>query len=257
MYCWWKYIKIYHCGNFFLCQKLKSSVSIQLKPILDIFLRGFSLSSCPQHSLKVILHYSHLSFKVCTQLWIDFSYFHPDCPKSGLNVIELGRVYSHSKTIIMNLIQIMIFIDTVAYRPVSKRWLCKQQPLLGNARYKHARNNKITVTQPVSRQRMGKQASTTIEWLLETVFSVRSVQSGYKEDNWGRTSYLRVESPAMKERVSCKSATLRKRLYVCCRYSETVISTLLKSVARVRLVKTEEIYRVLVISEVRRSAIEL
>jgi hypothetical protein len=30
-------------------------VCIQLKPILDIFLSGFSLSSCPQHSLKVFL----------------------------------------------------------------------------------------------------------------------------------------------------------------------------------------------------------
>jgi hypothetical protein len=46
----------YHCSNFFLCQELKSRVSfIQLKPILDISLRGFSLSSCPQHSLKVLL----------------------------------------------------------------------------------------------------------------------------------------------------------------------------------------------------------
>jgi hypothetical protein len=26
-----------------------------LKPILDIFLRGFSLYSCPQHRLKVLL----------------------------------------------------------------------------------------------------------------------------------------------------------------------------------------------------------
>jgi hypothetical protein len=26
-----------------------------VKQILDIFLRGFSLSSCPQHSLKVLL----------------------------------------------------------------------------------------------------------------------------------------------------------------------------------------------------------
>jgi hypothetical protein len=46
----------YHCSNFFLCWKLKSRVSfIQLKPILDILLHGFSLSSCPQHSLKVLL----------------------------------------------------------------------------------------------------------------------------------------------------------------------------------------------------------
>jgi hypothetical protein len=34
---------------------MKSRVSyIQLKPILDISLRGFSLSSCPQLSLKVL-----------------------------------------------------------------------------------------------------------------------------------------------------------------------------------------------------------
>jgi hypothetical protein len=44
---------------------------------------------------------------------------------------------------------------------------------------------------PVSRQQIGKHVPaatdthTTIELLLETVFSVRSVQSGYKEDNWG------------------------------------------------------------------------
>jgi hypothetical protein len=31
-----------------------SSSVIQLKPISDIFLRGFGLSSCPQHSLKVL-----------------------------------------------------------------------------------------------------------------------------------------------------------------------------------------------------------
>jgi hypothetical protein len=38
------------------CQKLKPSVSfIQLKPILDIFLRSFGLSGYPQHSLKVLL----------------------------------------------------------------------------------------------------------------------------------------------------------------------------------------------------------
>jgi hypothetical protein len=47
---------IYHYSYLFLCQKLKSMVFlIQLKPVLDIFLRSFSLSSCPQHSLKVLL----------------------------------------------------------------------------------------------------------------------------------------------------------------------------------------------------------
>jgi hypothetical protein len=39
--------------------------------------------------------------------------------------------------------------------------------------------------QPVSKQRIGQHASTIIELLLETVFYIRSVQSGYKEDSWG------------------------------------------------------------------------
>jgi hypothetical protein len=38
--------------------------------------------------------------------------------------------------------------------------------------------------QPVSKQRIGKHASPTIELLLETVFSIRSVQSGYTEKIW-------------------------------------------------------------------------
>jgi hypothetical protein len=41
-------------------------------------------------------------------------------------------------------------------------------------------NSKTTA---VAMQEHGKHASTTIELLLETVFSARSVQSGYKEDN--------------------------------------------------------------------------
>jgi hypothetical protein len=51
---------------------------------------------------------------------------------------------------------------------------------------------------------------------------------------------LRAESPAVKKRVIWKSAVLKRRLYVCCSYSETVIITVIKSVARIRLVKTEE-----------------
>jgi hypothetical protein len=43
---------------------------------------------------------------------------------------------------------------------------------------------------PVSKQRIGKLVSAatdtnTTELLLETVFSARSLQNGYKEDNWG------------------------------------------------------------------------
>jgi hypothetical protein len=39
--------------------------------------------------------------------------------------------------------------------------------------------------QPTSKQQIGKHAPTTIELLLETVFSIRSMQSGYKEENSG------------------------------------------------------------------------
>jgi hypothetical protein len=57
------------------------------------------------------------------------------------------------------------------------------------------------VMQPVARQRIGHvpaETSThaTIELWLETVLSARSVQSGYKEDNWGGP-------------ISCKSAQLK------------------------------------------------
>jgi hypothetical protein len=37
--------------------------------------------------------------------------------------------------------------------------------------------------QPISKQLIGKHASTTIELLLETVISIRSVQSLYKNEN--------------------------------------------------------------------------
>jgi hypothetical protein len=47
--------------------------------------------------------------------------------------------------------------------------------------------------QLVSTQRIGKHNCTIIDLLLETVFPVRSMQSGYKEDNWGDPVQLRVE----------------------------------------------------------------
>jgi hypothetical protein len=56
----------------------------------------------------------------------------------------------------------------------------------------------------------------------------------------GQPVQLRFESPAVNKRVSCESAAANRRLYVCCSYSETVIITVLKFVARIRLVKTEK-----------------
>jgi hypothetical protein len=53
----------------------------------------------------------------------------------------------------------------MAYRPAAKHWLCKQRPLLGNAR-----NNRITMfsvvcAATVAMQRRSKHTSTTIEGL--------------------------------------------------------------------------------------------
>jgi hypothetical protein len=38
--------------------------------------------------------------------------------------------------------------------------------------------------QPVSKQRIGKHASATIDLLLEMMFTIWYVQSGYEEENW-------------------------------------------------------------------------
>jgi hypothetical protein len=49
--------------------------------------------------------------------------------------------------------------------------------------------------QHVSKHVSGATNSHTIELLLERVFSTQSVQSGYKEDNWGDpVGYQLIES---------------------------------------------------------------
>jgi hypothetical protein len=113
-------------------------------------------------------------------------------PTGGGRWVGIVRLRTKATEFVVVIIIIIIIIIT-AYRPVAKRWLCKQWPLLYNARKIQALNNR-TGMQPVSRQRIGKHASATIKWLFETVFSVRSVRSGYKEDNWGNPIQLRVGS---------------------------------------------------------------
>jgi hypothetical protein len=93
----------YHCSNFFLCEKLKSRVSfIQLKPILDIFSPGFSLSSCPQHNLKVLLLLNATCIlKHALNREENFSYFDPDYPISE-SVTGLARIYCTTQVFLWN-----------------------------------------------------------------------------------------------------------------------------------------------------------
>jgi hypothetical protein len=106
-----------------------------------------------------------------------------------------------------------------------------------------------TVDETVSERRIGKHVCNN-----RTVFSMWSASKSYKEENWGNqwielckkgweemagqcSSDLKVP---VKKRVSCKTAAVKRRLYVRCSYIETVIIFVLKSVSRIRLVKIEK-----------------
>jgi hypothetical protein len=68
----------------------------------------------------------------------------------------------------------------VAYRQVSKRWLCKQRPLLGNVRNKHVRNARTTVLcNPFLSNR---SVNTPLQQYLLLEKCVL-----YKEDNWSNS----------------------------------------------------------------------
>jgi hypothetical protein len=73
------------------------------------------------------------------------------------------------------------------------------------------------------------------------VFSVGSAPRLYNEDPRPVEEYLRESlGKAVEEMAtSCKSAAVGRRLHVCCSYSETGITTVLKSVASIRLAETE------------------
>jgi hypothetical protein len=73
-------------------------------------------------------------------------------------------------------------IPIVEYRAVSEQWLCGRRPLLGNARNTHARNNgKAGLCNPFL-SNGSVNTPTKIVVLLGTVFYIRFVQSGYKEE---------------------------------------------------------------------------
>jgi hypothetical protein len=64
---------------------------LQLKPVLDIFLRGSSLFSCPQQSLEVLLLLNPTCLLKCVlNCERNFSFF---IFRSGLTVTGLVKVY--------------------------------------------------------------------------------------------------------------------------------------------------------------------
>jgi hypothetical protein len=74
---------------------------------------------------------------------------------------------------------------TVAYRPVTKQWLYKQRPFLGNSRNTHERSSRTMGLCDPFLSNGSVNTPTKIGVLLKTVFSIRSVQSAYTEEfNW-------------------------------------------------------------------------
>jgi hypothetical protein len=105
----------------------------------------------------------------------------------------------------------------------------------------------------IARQRRGKQTPSTIQ----AVFSVGYVQSGYKRvefRSWQLYEYRTVVGMRTRMRIEGveRSLSATSGLDVCCNYRDCH-----KSVARIRLVKTEKTLRVVMICEVGRSAIAL
>jgi hypothetical protein len=70
----------------------------------------------------------------------------------------------------------------MAYGSVTKQWLCRQRPLLGNVRNYHASKNRKTGLWNPFLSNGSVNTPTKIGTLFENVFSTRSVQSGYKEE---------------------------------------------------------------------------
>jgi hypothetical protein len=125
--------------------------------------------------------------------------------------------------------------NIVAYGPIAKKWLGKQRPLLGNIRNIHASNNRKTGSCNPFLSKGSVNTPTSIEILLETVFCIRSVQSGYKEEfSWEWTVEFRSSEWAvggeLESRVQVGSVNQRT--------TEAEESPWIEAVFRKRLVET-------------------
>jgi hypothetical protein len=136
----------------------------------------------------------------------------------------------------------------VAYRPVARRWLCKQRPLLGNAHNIHARNIKTRMlcnpflnngsvnTPPQQYGYCWKRGFLLgpCKMAIKIIGAISSVElcKGGWEEMAIRFSW------ELKVRLWRKELVEWLRLWkenFMCYYSNTVIIIVLKSVARVRL----------------------
>jgi hypothetical protein len=136
--------------------------------------------------------------------------------------------------------------NIVVYRPDPKQWICKQRPLLGNARNIYACNNRTTGLCNPFLSSGSVNTPTTIGVLLETVFSFRYVQSGYKEKfSWESTVEFRNSKWAVSRELGSAREAERWRSGVECYTQRTTASPrklkklhCVKSVAKQRLVET-------------------
>jgi hypothetical protein len=100
---------------------------------------------------------------------------------------------------VLKWINVLINLYIYIYRTVAKQWPCKQQTLLGNACNIHACSNKTMVLCNLFHGIGSVSTPTTIQLLL-AVFYVHSVQSRYKEDNWGVIQLVESWKPSCEEK---------------------------------------------------------
>jgi hypothetical protein len=138
----------------------------------------------------------------------------------------------------------------VTYRPAAKRWLCKQWPFLGNAS-----NNRTTMLCNPFLSFGLVNASTTTWLLMESVFSIRSVQHGYKEGNWSNPISwgvaVQLSSAKEAEKRWCYSWVVTDKEFCvggCDKRTwsgEVEESPLLEAVARERLLQIQQAGKIL------------
>jgi hypothetical protein len=141
-------------------------------------------------------------------------------------------------------------VHIVACRPVAKQWLRKQRPLLGNAR-----NNRTTGLCNPFLSISSVNTPTTMGILLETVFSVGSVQSCEEEFSWDSAVELRSSKSAVIRELGSARETEKMTLPVqMCSVNQRAAAWppklkylhCVKSVARKRLMETVNRLRTLV-----------